>query len=102
MELDVFSLNGLELNGLSLVPRPSLSLSSAITILEAGKKELVKREEGARPGKTCHVSVTCFLGQVGGYRDRPHTHTFPAQGIQYRHRGLTSLSCSREQQSRVL
>ena len=30
----------------SLVPRPSLSLSSAITILEAGKKELVKREEG--------------------------------------------------------
>ena len=30
----------------SLVQRPSLSLSSAITILEAGKKELVKREEG--------------------------------------------------------
>ena len=30
----------------SLVPRPSLSLASAITILEAGKKELVKREEG--------------------------------------------------------
>ena len=30
----------------SLVPRPSLSLSSAVTILEAGKKELVKREEG--------------------------------------------------------
>ena len=32
--------------GSSLVPRPSLSLSSAITILEAGKKELVKQEEG--------------------------------------------------------
>ena len=30
----------------SLVPRPSLSLASAVTILEAGKKELVKREEG--------------------------------------------------------
>ena len=30
----------------SLVPRPSLLLASAITILEAGKKELVKREEG--------------------------------------------------------
>ena len=30
----------------SLVPRPSLSLSSTITILEAGKKELVKQEEG--------------------------------------------------------
>ena len=29
----------------SLVPRPSLLLSSAITILEAGKKELVKRAE---------------------------------------------------------
>ena len=28
----------------SLIPRPSLSLSSAITILEAGKKELVKRD----------------------------------------------------------
>ena len=27
----------------SLVPRPSLLFSSAITILEAGKKELVKR-----------------------------------------------------------
>ena len=33
-------------SGYSLVPRPSLSLASAITILEAGKKELVKREEG--------------------------------------------------------
>ena len=31
---------------ISLIPRLSLSLSSAITILEAGKKELVKREEG--------------------------------------------------------
>ena len=30
------------LEKLSLVPRPSLSLSSAITILEAGKKELVR------------------------------------------------------------
>ena len=30
----------------SLVPRPSLSLSVAVTILEAGKKELVKLEEG--------------------------------------------------------
>ena len=27
----------------SLVPRPSLSLSFAVTIVEAGKKELVKR-----------------------------------------------------------
>ena len=28
------------------------------------------------------MSVTCFLGQVGGYHgDRPHTHTFPAHGI---------------------
>ena len=32
--------------GASLVPRPSLSLSFEVTILEAGKKELVKREEG--------------------------------------------------------
>ena len=41
--------------------------------------------------------------QVGGYHgDRPHTHTFPAQGMQYRYRGLTSPSCPREQQSRVL
>ena len=30
----------------SLVPRPSLSLSFAVKILEAGKKELVKQEEG--------------------------------------------------------
>ena len=35
-----------ELEWCSLVPRPSLSLSSAITILEVEKKELVKREEG--------------------------------------------------------
>ena len=38
---------------LSLVPRPSLSLSFALTILEAEKKELVKREEGLVKLITC-------------------------------------------------
>ena len=36
----------------SLVPRPSLSLSSAITILEAGKKELAQ--------KACDAHVISF------------------------------------------
>ena len=34
---------------------------------------------------------------VGYHGARPHTHTFPAQGMQYRYRGLTSPSCPREQ-----
>ena len=72
-----------ESNSDSLVPRPSLSLSFAVTILEAGKKELsclqncyCKRKRERRSGNEARIQIgTILLTTLVCVKARLDTHS---------------------------
>ena len=72
----------------SLVPRPSLSLSFAVTILEAGKKELVNNLEAGKKELVNYACLqNCYCKRKRERRPGNEANMFPLAFTQIGHVG---------------